>query len=110
MDRGCLWNTFIMVGHVQTFLRLVRCAVPKLMEAFDRIRPSFTTASEASALSDLYGGISSTSFSQEVLSAQSTKLAVLHCAGLRWSDLGEPSRVVSVLHNLGASMEIQTAP
>ncbi len=109
MDRGCLWNTFIMVGHVQAFLRLIHSAVPKLMEAFDRIRPSFATASEASALCDLYGRISSTSFSQDVLSAQSSKLAVLHCAGLRWSDLGEPSRVLSVLHNLGVPMEIQTA-
>jgi len=27
MDRRCLWNTFIMVGHVKAF-HLIRCAVP----------------------------------------------------------------------------------
>jgi mannose-1-phosphate guanylyltransferase len=110
MDRGCLWNTFIMVGHMQAFLRLIRMAVPRLMDAFERIQHTFTTASEASALHDLYSGISGTSFSQDVLSAQPTELAVLHCAGLKWSDLGEPSRVLSVLHNLRVPMEIQTAP
>jgi purine nucleoside phosphorylase len=70
------------------------------MEAFESIGPSFATASETSALCDLYNGISAMNFSQEVLSAQSQKLAVLHCAGLRWSDLGEPSRVLSVLNGL----------
>jgi mannose-1-phosphate guanylyltransferase len=110
IDHGCLWNTFIMVGHVQAFLQLSRRAVPKLVDGFERIRSSFTTASEASELSDLYSGISATSFSQDVLSTQSRGLAVLHCAGLKWTDLGEPSRVLSVLHNLGAPVEIQAAP
>jgi mannose-1-phosphate guanylyltransferase len=109
MDRGCLWNTFIMVGHVQTFLHLIRCAVPRLMEAFERIRLSFTTASESLALCDLYGGLSDISFSKDVLSMQSRKLAVLHCGGLKWSDLGEPSRVLSALNDLGVPLAIQIA-
>lgn len=109
MDRGCLWNTFIMVGHVPAFLHLIRCAVPKLMEAFERIRQSFTTTSESLALCDLYRGLSDISFSKDVLSAQSRKLAVLQCAGLKWSDLGDPGRVLSVLNDLGEPLETQFA-
>jgi mannose-1-phosphate guanylyltransferase len=104
MDRGCLWNTFVMVGHVQAFLRLIHHAIPRLATAFENIRPSFTTASEASALCDVYGGISASSFSQDVLSVQSGDLTAPRCAGLRWSDLGEPSRVLSVLNETGAPM------
>ena len=61
-----------------------------------RIRSSFSTTSEATALRRLYSGIPSTSFSQEVMSMRPSDLAVLCATGLGWSDLGEPGRVLSV--------------
>jgi len=32
LDRGCLWNTFVMVGRVDTFLELIRSAAPRLRD------------------------------------------------------------------------------
>jgi mannose-1-phosphate guanylyltransferase len=105
MERGCLWNSFVMVGHVQAFLNLIRRALPGLVETFESIRTSLYTASERMALSELYSRIRATSFSEDVLSVQPNDLAVLRAQGLGWSDLGEPSRVRSVLDRKGVQME-----
>ncbi|MEO6779758.1 MAG: sugar phosphate nucleotidyltransferase [Bradyrhizobium sp.] len=105
MERGCLWNSFIMVGHVCAFLRLIRHTLPHLVESFECIRPSFGTTAERNALSDLYSEIDATCFSQRVLSAHPYALAVLCGKGLGWSDLGEPSRVFSVLERKGVKTE-----
>jgi mannose-1-phosphate guanylyltransferase len=105
MERGCLWNSFVMVGYVHAFLNLIRCALPGLFALFESIRSSLFTATERTALCDLYSRISATSFSQDVLSAQPNALAVLRANGLGWSDLGESSRVRSVLERKGLRTE-----
>ena len=68
MKRGCLWNSFVMVGHVRAFMKIIRQELPNLVEAFESIRPFFSAASETAALCDLYAGIRATNFSQDVLS------------------------------------------
>jgi mannose-1-phosphate guanylyltransferase len=105
MERGCLWNSFVMVGYVHAFLNLIRHSLPGLVEAFESIRSSLFTAYEREALCELYSGIRSTSFSQDVLAAQPNDLAVLRANGLGWSDLGEPSRVRSLLERKGVRAE-----
>ena len=105
IERGCLWNSFIMVGYIHAFLNLFRHALPRLVEAFESVRSSFATAAEGAALCALYSCIRATSFSQRVLSVQQNGLAVLRATGLVWSDLGEPSRVRSVLERKGVDME-----
>ncbi len=101
MERGCLWNSFVMVGHVQAFLNLIQRALPGLVERFESIRSSLLTASEKRALGYLYAGIRPTGFSQDVLSVRPNGLAVLRATGLGWSDLGDPCRVRSVLDRKG---------
>ena len=105
MERGCLWNSFVMVGHVRAFLDLVRRALPGLFGAFEAIRRSLFTAHESTALFELYSGIRATSFSHDVLSIQPNALAVLRASDLGWSDLGEPGRVLSVLERKGVQTE-----
>jgi mannose-1-phosphate guanylyltransferase len=97
MRNGCLWNSFVMVGRVGSFLDLIRRTQPELFEAFKSISGSFSSPAEREAISSLYAGISSSGFSDVVLSACTDGLAVLRCSGLGWSDLGEPVRVLSVL-------------
>jgi mannose-1-phosphate guanylyltransferase len=105
MERGCLWNSFVMVGCVHAFLTLMRRALPSLVELFESIRSSLFTASESSALREVYSSIGGSSFSQEVLSAQPNGLAVLRATGLGWSDLGEPGRVRYALERKGIQPE-----
>ena len=106
MERGCLWNSFVMVGRVRAFLNLIRQALPRLIEAFESIRTWLFTAYESTALNELYSSISATSFSQEVLSVRQNDLAVLRATGLGWCDLGEPSRVRSVLKRKGVGTNV----
>ena len=97
MERGCLWNSFVMIGHVNAFLNLVRHTLPDLVDSFESIRQSFFTTAEPASVRDLYSAIHAASFSEDVLSVQPDHLAVLRGTGLGWSDLGEPSRVLSIL-------------
>ena len=101
MARGCLWNTFIMVGRIGAFLDLIRQTIPDLLGAFEAIRPSLLTVCERTAAQDLYSALRVTNFSQDALSMAPAALSVLCAEGLGWSDLGEISRVLSVLERHG---------
>ncbi len=105
MRRGCLWNSFVMVGRVDNFLDLARRTIPGLHNAFESIRDSLSTAREESALADLYANIPSSSFSDEVLCVSPQDLAVIRSSGLGWSDLGEPERVLAVHARKGPTSE-----
>lgn len=103
MKRGCLWNSFVMVGRADGFLNLIRRTLPGLFEPFEWIRPSLFTAEEPAAILELYSAIRASSFSGDVLAAHPSDLAVLCCENLGWSDLGEISRVLSVFERKGVS-------
>jgi mannose-1-phosphate guanylyltransferase len=77
MARGCLWNSFVMVGHVQAFLNLIRYTLPLLFQSFEAIRPALFSVSEKETLGHLYSGLRPTNFSLDVLSARTGNLAVL---------------------------------
>jgi hypothetical protein len=98
MERGSLWNTFVMVGHVHGFLQMVSLALTGLVEAFRESQ--VWTGAEVHIQDSLYEGIPSTDFSREVLSVQTGRLVALQLdAG--WSDLGHPERVMTALQATG---------
>jgi mannose-1-phosphate guanylyltransferase len=97
MSRGCLWNSFIMVGQVEAFLNLIQRALPELYCAMT----SSLAVADQMALNDLYSRIPILNFSHQVLSVHPAALAVLRADGLEWSDLGDPGRVLSVLARKG---------
>lgn len=97
--RGCLWNTFIMVGRIQAFLDLTSQALPAIFQTF-YLTSSCLQEADPMALEELYARIKIVNFSQDVLAARPERLAVLRADGLGWSDLGDPGRVISaVVHN-----------
>jgi mannose-1-phosphate guanylyltransferase len=104
-ERGCLWNSFVMVGRVQEFLHLIRRTLPELYHAFAAIRPTFGTGVERRAVRALYHQIPATNFSHEVLAACPNNLAVLPVKDVEWSDWGAPDRVLSTLASIGAQVE-----
>lgn len=97
MERGCLWNSFVMVGQVDSFLNLIHRALPNLRGSFESLRPILCSPMEEPALLELYSSMRSSSFSDEVLAVCPKDLAVLSGGDLGWSDLGEPMRVLTVL-------------
>ena len=107
MERGCLWNSFVMVGRVDALLRMTRAAMPEMYAAFDAITSTFRTAAERRALAPLYSQIENSNFSHQVLEARPEDLMVMRVGDVGWSDLGEPNRVLSTLSRLGVQSHLE---
>jgi mannose-1-phosphate guanylyltransferase len=101
MAAGCLWNSFMIVGRVETLLELFAIAMPRLHRAFSKIRPILGTCFEQQTVERLYEDLPSIDFSREVLEPAAVNLAVLPVRDIGWTDLGEPARVVRALGSLG---------
>ena len=106
MERGCLWNSFVMVGRVDALLRMTRVAVPELYAPFAAITPTFDTMAEHKALAELYSQIEDSNFSHQVLAVRPEDLMVMKVGDVGWSDLGEPKRVLSTLARIGVQSQL----
>ena len=107
MERGCLWNSFVMVGRVDALLKMTRAAMPDTYAAFAGIASTFRTVAERHALAELYSRIEDSNFSQQVLEARPEDLMVMRVGDVGWSDLGEPNRVLSTLARLGVQSRLE---
>lgn len=106
MQRGCLWNSFVMVGCVDALLKMIRAAMPEMYAAFTAITPAFETVNEHKALAALYSHIAESNFSHQVLAVRPEDLMVMRVGDVGWSDLGEPNRVLSALARIGVQSEL----
>ncbi|MEZ5345466.1 MAG: sugar phosphate nucleotidyltransferase [Pyrinomonadaceae bacterium] len=108
--RGCLWNSFVMIGKVSAFLDLIRRSTTELFETFGEIRSKLNTLQETEAVSHLYKKLPrDTNFSKDVLTVMAKNLTVIPVRGSKWSDLGSPRRVYSTLHRTGEISNIAQA-
>jgi mannose-1-phosphate guanylyltransferase len=105
-DRGCLWNSFVMVGRVEALLKMSLSALPEMYAAFSAITPTFETPAEHQAAAELYAQINDSNFSHDVLAVRSEDLMVMRVGDVGWSDLGEPGRVLSTLAHLGVQSQL----
>ena len=99
LHRGCMWNTFVMVGRVRSFLAILRASVPAVYHAFEPLLEIETF--EPAALTRVFGNVTPGDFSQQVLSALPDRLAVLRLDNVGWSDLGTPERLKAAWARLG---------
>jgi mannose-1-phosphate guanylyltransferase len=106
MKRGCLWNSFVMVGRVDALLKMTRAALPQMYDMFAAITPTFETDAEHKVLNELYSQIDDSNFSHEVLAARAEDLMVMRVGDVGWSDLGEPNRVLSTHARMGVESEL----
>lgn len=105
MTKGCLWNSFVMVGKVGTFLGLFEKYLPALYKMFAPMSAVFGGRAEKTTVRSLYAWINETNFSSEVLEKATGELYVLRVSDVVWSDWGEPQRVLGTLENLGIQMD-----
>ena len=99
MKKGCLWNSFVMVGHVRTFLNMIKRTLPTIYDYFLPVRKFIGTPDERKAVESVYEKITPINFSNTVLEECTGHLLVLEVKNVEWSDLGEPRRVLSLLQN-----------
>jgi mannose-1-phosphate guanylyltransferase len=101
MRQGCLWNTFVMIGRADAFLRLIRRALPELYQSFAEIASTLGTPAEQEVLQQLYSLIQPADFSSEVLATWPNYLLVHPVSDVAWCDLGEPGRILSATERSG---------
>ena len=88
--RGCLWNTFVTIGHARTFLDLLCSQVPNVVLSIDK-------ALAEDELEAAYQLIPSVDLSGQVLALQPRRLLTVRDTTSGWADLGSPTRVMDIL-------------
>lgn len=101
MSRGCVWNSFVMIGKVDTFLEMFKRNLPDLFRMFKAASLAFDRTSETEVVRAVYSWIEESNFSSQVLEKESESLLVMRVGDVGWSDWGEPQRVLGTLTNLG---------
>jgi mannose-1-phosphate guanylyltransferase len=92
LDRGALWNAFIMAASVTALLDLFQARFATTMSVMRETR--------ASDIDALYAQLPSFDFSRDVLQGRETALKVLPVPHCGWTDLGTPKRLALTLRNL----------
>jgi mannose-1-phosphate guanylyltransferase len=109
LDRGCVWNTFVMIGRAQAFLDLIRVGAPDVYQAFESSMDVTGPISASDRFNSIYQRVTSTDFSKLVLSRNPERLGVWCLGDVGWSDLGDPRRVMNVLAEAGLTYEWMTS-
>lgn len=100
LDRGCFWNTFVMVGRVRAFLNSLKESVPAVLRAFETLFER-GDGSGQDVVGRIYSDLGAGDFSKQVLSALPDRLAVLRLDNVGWSDLGTPERLMATWSRFG---------
>jgi mannose-1-phosphate guanylyltransferase len=98
LRRGCLWNTFVTIGHASAFLDLLCSRVPDVVLSINK-------ALAEGELDTVYRLMPVVDFSRQVLAPQPHRLLVVLDTASGWADLGNPSRVMEVLARNGIQPE-----
>ena len=101
LARGCLWNSFVMVGRISAFLDLISAGTPELTAAFAPLRRALGSSREAYVAEQIYATLPSINFSERVLVPSASRLGVVRVKGVEWSDLGNVERVFATIRRNG---------
>jgi mannose-1-phosphate guanylyltransferase len=108
LERGCLWNSFVMVGWVSAFLGLMSL-LPEVAAAFDPVGGALGTSAEAAVLESAYEPLPTIGFSERVLAREPGRFSVMRVKDVGWCDLGNPRRAVESARRRGVDPPWQSA-
>jgi mannose-1-phosphate guanylyltransferase len=112
--QGGLWNTLVMVFHVNRLLDLVRMVAPVLYHSFERIYEAIGTPRESDVIEKLYSHMEAVNFSRGLLepfsASYGSSLLVLPVRGVLWSDWGSAQRITGVLRKTGYIEQVGETP
>lgn len=94
---GYLWNTLVLAGRLDAYLRLAEGYVPTVLTALQAIAPCLDTPAERAALAAAYRRLRPTNLSRALLAQRPEALTVLAARGVAWSDWGDPDRIIRTL-------------
>jgi mannose-1-phosphate guanylyltransferase len=98
LDRGCLWNTFLMIASASALVEAGRRALPALDE---KLAAAVGDPAELAdeALEHAFATAPTADFSRSVLAACPDILAVSEIPPVGWSDWGTPERVARTVRD-----------
>ena len=103
-NRRALWNTFVMIGHVDTFRTLLLLAAPGLAHVFGRLDRTPKTEAQSQVVDEIYAALPAWDFSDDVVTARPGFFAVISLAQAGWTDLGRPERVTALARAAGVRL------
>jgi mannose-1-phosphate guanylyltransferase len=101
LARGCLWNSFVMVGRVPAFIDLIQTGAPDLVRAFEPVHRVLGSPRERTVVDRVYASLETVNFSERVLEAAADRLGVVRLKGVEWSDWGNAERVFATIRRTG---------
>ena len=101
LSRGCLWNSFVMVGRVPAFIDLIRAGAPELARAFEPVQRVLGSSRERAVIDRVYASLDQVNFSECVLEPSAGRLGVVRLKGIEWSDWGNAERVFATIRRTG---------
>lgn len=100
---GALWNTFVMVGKVNTLWELGWRCMPDMMLLFEQLERAIGSSKEGTVLESIYQRMPARNFSSHLLQRIPDRTAVIEVTRVLWSDWGQPDRVITTLRQIGKS-------
>ena len=97
LRKNCLWNTFVMVGHVGAFLEIARTAAPRLLEMVGSVQLTPDTGGEIRIPDSVYAQIAPMDFSRHILVPATERLLAFRLKNIEWNDLRDPDRALVTL-------------
>ena len=99
--KGCYWNSFVMCARAEVLLFILAERMPRVYRALREATGANDSEEEADLVAGLYADLEPVGFSENVLAAAPSNLAVRPVDDVEWSDLGEPGRVVDAVSSAG---------
>jgi mannose-1-phosphate guanylyltransferase len=93
MARGCLWNSFVMIGKARSFLQMIEEALPELYKLFNSTTCAIGMPLEPAMIRFLYTCVDEIIFSSAVLEKSVNRLLVMKVQGVAWSDWGTRAQI-----------------
>lgn len=111
VQRGALWNAFIIVSTAPALLALFQRRTPQILaDMREAVRRDLRTPTQAGAIAELYRRLPDVNFSRDILPGQEGHLRVLPVPPCGWSDLGTPEHVARALRLASAGDAVPAEP
>jgi mannose-1-phosphate guanylyltransferase len=92
LQRGALWNSFLLAAQGRALLALYKRRLPALLERLHAADPK-----DGFSLRRLYDGLETSDFSRDLLQGSESRLRLVSTPPCGWTDLGTPQRVAECL-------------
>jgi mannose-1-phosphate guanylyltransferase len=106
VDRGALWNTFILAGTVTALLGLL----DESHNFVGAMRRALGSEPGLDELARLYHDLPAVDLSRDVLQQSTTRLRLLRAPPCGWTDLGTPKRVAAMIGTRVAANTNEPSP